>query len=109
MDIQKRLDVFFRRLADAPAAGSAEEALRLVCRLIEEVEAEFCPVPRRDPPPRDFTGRMYAPKPDMTQHQADGGIFAMTRRHRIHCAPDGRITILHKIHKTIVLNKPGKR
>ena len=64
MDITQRLELFFRRLAEAPPAASAEEALRLVCRLREEVEEEFCAVPRENPPPEHFTGRMYAPQED---------------------------------------------
>ena len=51
MDIPQRLAEFFHRLQAAPAAASAEEALALVCRLIEEVENEFCPLPREQQPP----------------------------------------------------------
>ena len=109
MDITQRLELFFRRLAEAPPAASAEEALRLVCRLIEEVEAEFCPVPRENPAPTDFTGRMYPPQADKIYPGLDGSIKADTRRHRIYCAPDGRIAIIQKKFDTLVLNKPGRR
>ena len=64
MNIQERLAIFYRRLEASPPAGSADEALNLVCRLIEEVEDELCPLPREEPPPKHFTGRMYAPKKD---------------------------------------------
>ena len=109
MDIQQRLELFFRRLAEAPPAASAEEALRLVCRLIEEVENEHCPVPRETPAPSDFRGRMYAPQADRIERWPDGTIKAMTRRHRIYCCADGQINVFHKITKALVLNKAGKR
>lgn len=109
MDLPQRLDVFLRRLADATPAANADEALRLVCRPIEEVEDELCPVPRRTPAPEEFTGRMYAPQTDRVERLADGAIKAMTRRHRIYCGTDGRINVFHKISRTPVLNKAGKR
>ncbi len=109
MDIQQRLDVFFRRLAAAPPASNADEAFRLICLLIEEVEDEFCPVPRRTPPPEDFTGRMYAPQADRVERLANGAMRVMTRRHRIYCGADGRINVFHRMSRIPVLNKDGKR
>ena len=108
MNIQERLTIFLRRLEAAPPAGNAEEALALVCRLIEEVEDEFCPLPRETPPPKDFSGRMYAPQPDHTDPTAAGGLMAATRRHLIYCGTDGRITILHRRSRAIALAKKGK-
>ena len=64
MNIQERLQIFFRRLEAAPPADSAGEAMALVCQLIEQVEDEFCPMPRENPPPLVFSGRMYAPQAD---------------------------------------------
>ena len=104
MDIQERLAEFFRRLLAAPAVANAEEALALVCRLIEEL----CPVPRQHPAPRHFTGRMYAPKEDRIQRFADGLIVATTRRHQIYCRPNGAITIARVLARGIVLDKKGK-
>jgi hypothetical protein len=109
MDIAQRLELFFRRLAEAPPSASAEESLALVCRLIEEVEDEHCPVPREKPAPFDFTGRMYAPQSDRIQHLAEGTILALTRRHRIYCCANGQINVFHKITKKPVLTKAGKR
>lgn len=81
--------MFFQRLEAAPPTGSAEEALALVCRLIEEVEDEFCPLPRETPPPMlRFTGRMYAPQKDRIFPLEDGGLLAEARRHRIFCHLD---------------------
>ena len=109
MDIAQRLELFFRRLAEAPPAGTAEEALALVCRLIEEVEDEHCPVPRETPAPTDFTGRMYPPQADKIYPASDGSIEADARRHQIYCGRDGRIAIFRRGSTTPVLNKPGRR
>ena len=108
MDIHERLAEFFRRLQAAPPAANAEEALQLVCRLIENVEDEFCPLPRQDPPPADFTGRMYAPQPDHIKPAALGGLQATTRRHSIYCGADGRIAITYRPSQSMVFIKHGK-
>lgn len=84
MNIQQRLDLFLRRLEEAPPAANADEAMSLVCRLIEEVEDELCPLPRQNPAPADFTGRMYAPQEDMIKPGLRGGLVATTRRHVIY-------------------------
>ena len=108
MDIQQRLAEFFRRLEVAPPAASAEEALALVCQLIEEVEDELCPLPREEPPPTVFTGRMYAPRPDMIKPWVRGGLAATTRRHVIFCEKDGRIVIRRSFSHATLLQKAGK-
>ena len=108
MDIQQRLAEFFRRLDAAPPVASAGEALALVCRLIEDVEDELCPVPRIEPPPLGFTGRMYAPREDHIQRQPDGALAASTRRHRILCQADGAITVIHMTDKSVVFTKPAR-
>ena len=93
MEQHERLKIFFERLRAAPACTSAEVALALVCRLIEEVEDEHCPIPRQNPPPRTATGRMYAPQRDLIFPQNDGSIRAETRRHVMMFFPDGSIRI----------------
>jgi hypothetical protein len=108
MDLQQRLAEFFRRLKAAPPAATADEAVALVCRLIEEVEDEYCSVPRTEPPPLTFTGRMYAPREDHMHRQPDGSITASTRRHRIVCQRNGAITVIHMTDKSVVFTKPGR-
>lgn len=109
MDIQGRLRIFFDRLTAAPPTSSANEALALVCRLIEEVEDEFCPIPRENPPPYlRFTGRMYAPQSDRIFRLDDGSILAETRRHMIYCGRNGDIQIENADEESIVFKKPGK-
>ena len=110
MNIQERLAVFFQRLEASPLASNAEEAMALVCRLIEEVEDEFCPLPRENPPPMlRFTGRMYAPQHDRIFALEGGGLVAEARRHRIFCFPDGEIQIEDADTETTVLIKNGKK
>lgn len=41
MDLHERLNIFLTRLNAASACGTGQEALALVCRLIEEVEQDF--------------------------------------------------------------------
>lgn len=81
--------------------------MALVCGLIEAVEDEHCPVPRVEPPPLAFTGRMYAPQADRMARLPDGSRTASTRRHRILCQRDGAITIVHMTDKSVVFTKPG--
>ncbi len=93
MEIHQRLEIFQERLRAAPACHTAEEALALVCRLIEEIEDEFCPIPRQHPPPRTRTGRMYAPQGDSIFREPKGGIRVETRRHTMYFSPDGSFSI----------------
>jgi hypothetical protein len=109
MNIQERLAIFFRRLEAAPPAKSAKEAVALVCKLIEEVEDEFCPLPRENPPPQlRFTGRMYAPQPDRIFPLANGVLMAATRRHLIFCHANGAIQIEEIYSGEIVFVKAPK-
>jgi hypothetical protein len=107
MEIHQRLAEFFRRLEAAAPANTAEGALQLVCRLIEEVEDELCPLPREEPPPLLFSGRMYAPRPDHVRRLPRGTLVANTRHHRIYCQPDGSIRIEHIPDRKTVLAKDG--
>ena len=109
MEIHERLRIFFARLAAAPAARSADEALNLVCRLIEQIEEEFCPVPRVEPPPRHRTGRMYPPQSDLIFRLADGTIRAETRRHTMFFDPDGSIRVVPGPPGEVAFSKPGRR
>ncbi|GDX11202.1 hypothetical protein LBMAG57_29740 [Verrucomicrobiota bacterium] len=95
MELQERLKIFFERLRTAPPCANAEEALALVCRLIEEVEEEFCAVPREASPPKRRIGRMYPPQADSITFAEGGTIQAITSGHLIYCCADGRILIEH--------------
>src|SRR5579863_6252428 len=93
MDISERLALFYRRLEAAPPAATAARAFALICRTLDEVEDEFCPVPKKHPPPRRFEGRMSIPQADRVMPQADGSWWVETRRHRISVKPDGGFVI----------------
>lgn len=109
MELHERLAVFFERLDAAPPVATADDALALVCRLIEEVEEEFCPLPRKDPPPRRATGRMYAPQPDSIIRSPAGIIHATTAGHLIVCNHDGSISITRRRNVRSAFRKPGAR
>jgi hypothetical protein len=59
----ERLEIFLERLAAAPAAGSAEEALILLAATLNGVEDEFTTIPF-DLSRSQSDGRMYPPLPD---------------------------------------------
>jgi hypothetical protein len=108
MELHERLKVFYARLEGAPPCASAEETLALVCRLIEQVEDEFCPVPRENPPPRHRTGRMYPPRTDSIFAE-DDGIRAETRRHTMYFSSDGSIRIVLSRTGEVEFTKRGGR
>lgn len=86
--------------------------MQLVCRLIEEVENELCPLAPEEPPPLVFSGRMYAPREDrMRRILPQGTLVADTRQHRIFCQPNGEITItrLARFAPQNVFNKQGRK
>lgn len=87
--------------------------MELVCRLIEQVEDEFCPLAREEPAPILFTGRMYAPQKDrMRRILPQGTIVADTRHHRVFCQPTGEISILRMSRfttQTVFLKKGRKQ
>lgn len=107
MEIHQRLQIFYERLAAAPPCSTAQEALALVCRLIEEVEDEFCPMPRHDPPPIARTGRMYKPQADSVRRLTGGVIQARTSGHVIFCRRDGSIAICRRGKVEVEFEKAG--
>ena len=109
MELHERLKIFFERLRTAPPCASAEEALALVCRLIEEVEEEFCPVPREASPPKRRIGRMYPPQADSITFAEGGAIHAITSGHLIQCHADGAIYIEHMRSRRIELIKSAAK
>lgn len=59
----KRLEEFYRRLSEAAAATTAEEAFELIGRTLTEVEDEMTDIPN-NPDQWRTDGRMYPPQPD---------------------------------------------
>ena len=107
MELHERLAIFFERLRAAPACRSAEEALEQACRVMEEVEGEFCEFPIQHPAPQVFSGRMYRPQTDRIFRSKDGHIRAETRRHTLHFSPDGAICIIRTGSGMVEFSKPA--
>ena len=97
MSIEQRLAILYERLQAAPAAKTAEQAFALICRTLEAVEAEFCPVPPTSPAPKSFDGRMYLPQMDSIKVRDDGSWWVITRRHRIAIRQDGSFVIYREM------------
>jgi hypothetical protein len=107
MELHERLKIFFTRLQAAPPVRDAEEALALICRLIDEVEDEFCNIPRSTPPPKQPSGRMYPPQSDSIYRSEKGIIRIRTAGHIIICTPDGAIRIENIRQRRVEIIKPS--
>jgi hypothetical protein len=102
-----RLAEIFRRLGEAPAAASADEAYRLLCETIDAVEDELSGTPN-DPAAFRTDGRIYPPqedhrkavlgRPDLRRY--------VSRGHGTLIGENGAITILDR-DRAIVFAKPG--
>ena len=100
---QQRLAEVYRRLSVAPRVNSAEDALRMVCVTLEQVEDELSGLPKQTPPPsfNQSDGRMYCPLEDHIQRRDDGSIMAITRGHRIEIGANGTIRILNRFENSV--------
>src|SRR5262249_356722 len=89
---------FYRRLAAAPLANSADAALEQLSRILEEVEDELSGIPKQSPPPPPSRpdGRMYPPLADHILRLPNGGIEGRTKGNTDEDRPDGRIVIGNK-------------
>ncbi len=109
--ISQRLQEYFRRLTDAPPADSADEALSLVCDLLDQVEDELSGIPKQDPSPAPnmSDGRMYPPLADYVNRHPGGSLTARSRAHTIEIGADGTITIINRRSKNVEIIKHGAR
>jgi len=84
MELRKedRFQEFLRRLANAPAAGSHDEALALLSETLNEVEDEFTEIPYW-PEHWQTDGRMYPPEEDNAR-EVDGRPDVIRYRHKGH-------------------------
>jgi hypothetical protein len=105
MTIQERLAILYSRLESAPAAKTPDEAFALICRTLEEVEEEFSPEPKKDPPPKFFAGRMYLPQQDNINTGTDNSVWVKTRHHRINIQLDGSFVIFREMPKKTLLTE----
>jgi hypothetical protein len=93
----ERLEIFKKRLLEAPAPKSADEAFELLGKIRDGVEDEFSGVAKVSNPGLKYRGRMYPPQADFTIRLADGGLEAITRGNIIRIAPDGTTRIYEQL------------
>jgi len=103
----ERLDEFFRRLAAAPAVADREEAYRLLCETLNEVEDELSGEPF-DPAAWMTQDRMYPPRGDNARPVAGspGVTRFRSRGHNSFVADNGAIEI-QDTNKVVLFAKPG--
>ena len=106
---RERITVFYDRLAAAPAAESADDALKLIDRLLTEVEDELSGIAERSPPPpfEEDDGRMYPPQADRITRHGDGSLTAQTAKHVIEIGSKGAIRILRRRGRILEFAKDG--
>lgn len=105
--IRERLHEFYRRVGSLARAPSAEEALKQLARVLDDVEDELSGIPKKSPPPPPSVndGRMYPPLDDFIIRHPDGRITARTRRHRIEIEANGSVTIINERTGAVELSK----
>ena len=93
----ERLAEFFRRLAEAPAAGSDREALDQIAEVLNRVEDEMTDIPF-DPEAWQDDGRMHPPRADAERAVAGAPNLRRFRSRGYHTfvAPSGAIEIRNR-------------
>ncbi|NRB42131.1 MAG: hypothetical protein HRU20_27290, partial [Pseudomonadales bacterium] len=95
-DKGERLKIINQRLADAPAASNADDAMSLLHRSFDDVEDAFSSVPKVENPGLKYQGRMYAPRADYTTTMPDGSLEAITKGNIVKISPQGDIDFFLK-------------
>ncbi len=90
-----RLAEYFKRLAEAPAQGTAAEAQGLLARLLIAVEDEMTEI-LNDPTQWATDGRMYPILEDNWEEADGGGWAGRSRGHRTIVGANGAIEISRK-------------
>jgi hypothetical protein len=96
LSLQERLAIYFERLKAAPPATSAQEAIELINKTLDEVEDEYSGIPKNPNPSLKFDGRMYPVQSDFIRPNPndEDGYILRTRGHEIYVYKDGRILII---------------
>ena len=92
----ERLKLFNQALTDAPAAKNADEALKLINRIMDKIEDAYSGVAAEANPGLKYKGRMYGPRSDYTTRLPDGGLEAITKGNIIRMSPSGGIQFFLK-------------
>lgn len=107
MTKQERFQEFLRRLQDAPAASSHEEAFILLSVTLNAVEDELSEIPYQ-PELWQTDGRMYPPQDDNAR-DVDGRSDLVRYRSKAHntfVRTNGAFAILDRFNNTL-FEKPG--
>jgi hypothetical protein len=103
----ERFNKFLERLSAAPPAASAEDALALVSKTLNEVEDEFTSIPYNPDLWMD-DGRMYPPQTDSCREDPAAGVVRYrSRRHHTRIHVSGAIRI-EEVNGLCLLQKPGR-
>jgi hypothetical protein len=102
-----RLQAFFRRLAEAPAAANADDAYELLAKIMTAVEDEMSGVPD-DPTRWQTDGRLYPPQNDRRSEAPGRPEIRRYRslKHITYIGPNGAIEITTS-KNDVVFRKPG--
>lgn len=93
-DRRQRLEVFFDRLARRLPVQTFEEAYRLLCHTLREVEDELTDIPY-DPESWESDGRLYPPFEDSWRAVPGrpGLIRMRTKGHNVYIAANGAVQV----------------
>lgn len=109
MDRSERLQVFFRRLTNAKAANTADEARSLLDAVLKGVEDEHSGIPY-NPLSADIMsmadGRMYPPRDDSERGSTGRFRRFRTKGNIVYFGMNGSIRI-ESLHGTVFVDKPG--
>lgn len=107
LPLHERIRLLYERLQNAPPCRTADEALGLICVVLEAVEDEWSGVPRDPNPTKEFEGRMYPPQGDSITLTGDGGKRVRTKGHQIFLEANGTITFKRLSNHTVEFVKQG--
>ena len=89
----ERLEEFFRRMLEAPASSSFDEAYQKFCSTLDQVEDELTGLPN-EPSQWKTIPRNFPPQKDrMSSIQGSDVKRFENRRHRTYIAPNGAIEV----------------
>lgn len=103
---QERLQIFSKKLNDAPVAGSSSEAFELLSTILNEVEDQHTSVPYM-PDQWMLDGRMYPPQLDSKRKVSSEITRYRNSNHNTYIGINGSIKIETVNTKHVLLDKAG--